>query len=200
MAKKKKKKKSKFKKLKSDLNIPFLILGLLFLLFGFIKSADINENKLQQMDVVLSTKMKSITGTRGLYSYKFWTKKNNAEFVIERGIKISNDFKDFMNLTENDVVTIRVDNNSYDFTDKLEQIPIYSLEHNGKKFISLENFITDNKMYNLRYKIISLFGGIILLFNAFSLLKVRQTLVLIGLFFIAILIMRVFEFGIYTKN
>ena len=196
----KKKKKNKFKKLKSDLNIPFLILGLLFLLFGFIKSADVNENKLQQIDVVLSTKIKPITGTRGLYGYKFWTKKNNAEFVIERGIKISNNFKDFMNLTKNDVIKIRVDKNSYDFTDKLERIPIYSLEHNGKKYISLENFKTDNKMYSLRYKVIFIFGGIILLLNAFSILKVRQTFVLIGLFFIAILIMRIFGFGIYVIN
>lgn len=199
MTKKKKKKKSKFKKIISDINVPFLIVGLILILFGFINSSDVEENKLQKIDVVLSTNVKPITGTRGLYGYKFWAKNNRAEFVIERGIKIEEDFSNINSLTEGDSISITIDSGIYDLMDKLEQVPIYSLKYKGNIYISIESYKRDDTMYNRRMNVIQLFIGSLFLLNAFT-LRLRLSFFLIILFLIAMIIMLTFEFGIYTKT
>jgi len=201
MTKKKKKKKSKFKKIKSDLNIPFLILGVILIFIGIIKDGkEIDKNDLKQIKVVLNSNIHNITGTRTDYSYNFWTKNENAEFRIARGIRISENFKDFLNLKENDTLTISIKKIDYDLNDKSQIVPIYSLIHESTSYFNISEFNADSKSYDNRLRIFMLFGGILFLLNGLSILSIRHFFIIAGISIIAVIIMTLFEFGLYNKN
>ena len=88
-------------------------------------------------------------------------------------------------------------NNLPNLNDKLKTIEIYSLKNNSFEFINLDEYKLYRNKYISRLAIFALMIGFILFLNSFYLLNKNQNFMLIGGFAILVLLMRIFNFGIY---
>ena len=196
------KKKKKSKNLKRKLNIPFLIIGVLLLIIGLNNSDKIvSQNELNSIDISLSSDIHIVKGTRGENCYRFWSKSYNAEFVLKRGSIPTESYSKISQLKKDDLITIFIRKQEMsDLNDKLNEITVFSIEKNNQALLKLDSYNLNRKMYNLRISVFMIFGAILFVLNSFSLIRLKQNYIIIGLFILGVLAMRIFEFGIYTKN
>jgi len=197
MGSSKKKKKKKDQKKKRDINIPFLIISVLFILTSFIDtSTHVETQDIKRLELTLTTDIKTIKGRNNDNSYRFWAKEYATQFVIENGI---HPFKGSAQerFTKDSKIEVSIPK-YYDLTDKLEETPVYSLSRNGKDYLTLKEYNIYSKSYTSRLRFFSISGGIFMLLIALSLIKRKQAIIAAVLFALSVLIMLIFKIGIYS--
>jgi hypothetical protein len=197
-SKKKKKKKGK-KKLKwKNINTPFLIMGIAFILMSFIDTSTYVENKdIIPLQITLSTDIQIIKGRKSTNSYKFWAEEYAALFVIENGIHPFREENAQERFTKGSKIEVSIPK-GYDVENKLKKIPVYSLSRNGKDYLTLKEYNMFSGEYSFRLRFFAFSGGVFILLSALSLANRKQLIALGVLFAIAVLLMNIFEIGIYS--
>ncbi len=195
---KKKKKKGKKKQKKRTINIPFLIVGIAFILMSFIDTSTHAERQdVIQAQITLSTDIQVIKGRRSDNSHKFWAEEYATQFVFEDGIHPFREDDSYKSFVKGSKIQILIPQ-GYNLEDKLEETPVYGLSRNGKDYLTLEQYNMFSSEYSFRLNFFSFSGGIFILLSALSLANRRQLIILGVLYAIAVVVMLIFEIGIYT--
>jgi len=186
-------------KKKSSINWYFLIAGAIILYFGLSKSKSSEQNiQSRPITVELSKDIINVKGRKSKIDYKFWTKEYQNQFNIIDGSITRGKHESISNLKGGQKVELLI--RELDFTElgkSQKDITVKGISLNGNSLMSEAEFNKNRSAYKDRLTIFSVFGGLMLLINGLTLVPKKINYALVGVFGGAILIMRIFEFGLY---
>jgi hypothetical protein len=173
-------------------------MGIAFILMSFINTSTHAESQdITPLQITLSTDVKIIKGRNSTNSYKFWAEEHAAQFVIEDGIHPFREENAQERFTKGSKIEVSIPK-GYDLKNKLKKIPVYSLSGNGKDYLTLKEYNMFSNEYSFRLRFFAFSGGIFMLLSALSLASRKQLIALGILFVISVLLMNIFEVGIYS--
>ncbi len=130
--------------------------------------------------------------------FKFWKNKYPNQFNILNGSITRGKHKPISELKKGQEIDIYITKKAYeDLGVDNKDIVVNGLNLGQTELMSQQEFFTNRKMYQQRLKIISIFTGVMLLLNGLALISNRLNYWLISIFVGAIVIMRIFEVGLY---
>lgn len=186
-------------KKKSNTNWYFLIAGAFLLYLGLSKNkSSIINTPSKSIIVELSKDIVNVKGYTNKIDYKFWTKEYPNQFNILDGSISRGGHESISNLKGGQKVEILVSELDYSELDKAKKgITVMGIALNGKTLMSESEFSKNRGSYKNRLTIFSAFIGLMLLINGLTVVSKKVNYALVGIFAGAILIMRVFEIGLY---
>jgi hypothetical protein len=184
---------------KSNINWYFLILGIIILSLS-LSSTSSNDliTPSKQITIELSKDIISVKGRKSEIDYKFWTKAYQNQFNILNGSISRGKHKLISNLKEGQKLELIISKKDFhNLNHNYNNITVRGLSMNGTHLMSQNEFLNNRESYGQRIQIFSIFFATILIINALFKISKKINYILIGTFASTILIMRIFEFGIY---
>ena len=187
-------------KKKLSLNWYFLIVGAILLYIGL--SSNKNSERVTHLRTITVELSKDIINVKGRHNrridYKFWTKEYANQFNILDGTITRGKSKPISNLKGGDKVELLISEVAFnELGTSTEDIIVKGLSLNGTALLSEVEFKKNNTAYGIRLSIFSVFLALMFLINGLTQVPKKINYVLVGVFGGVILIMRIFEFGIY---
>lgn len=183
----------------SKTNWHFLILGIIILslsLYNTSSKKPITPSK--QITIELSKDIINVKGRKSEIDYKFWTKAYHNQFNILKGSISSGKRKPISKLKEGQGLDVIISKNDfYNLNNTNKDITVRGLSINGTHLMSQSEFQNNRESYGQRIQIFSIFIAIMLIINALFKISKKINYLLVGIFASTILIMKIFEFGIY---
>ena len=186
-------------KKKSKVNWAFIIVGVFFL-FGSYRLYDAlpDSGSSKTLTVELSNDIKNIKGRRGTKDFKFWTREYPNQFTILKG-SISNDKRSYIaRLKSGQKIEILISSSSFEKLGVNEgDITIQGISINKVPLMTKGEFNENRSKYNIRRSLVALFVGCMFFMNGTMNVPSKINYRIAGLFFCAILFMRIVRIVIY---
>lgn len=180
------------------MNWYFLLAGVLVLYFGLSNTSIQNNSGLRVITITLSNDITNIKGHRSSTDYKFWTLKYPNSFHVLNGGISKGKHNSISTLKKGQEIQIWITENDHNKLGiKSEDISVKGIKLNGNYLMSKKEYFENRKMYNTRLKVLSIFAGMMLLINGFSLISNKTNYLAITIFIGMFFLMRVFDFGLY---
>ena len=185
-------------KQKSYFNWYFLIAGILILYFGLSNNQTTRQSELKKITVELYKNITNVKGRRSSVDYKFWTKEYKNQFNILNGSITRGKHETVANLTGGQVVDLFIATSDLEsLSDGKEDITVKGISLYGNPLMTTGEFYHNRGLYKFRLKIFSVFTALMLILNGLTKIPKKMNYMIIGAFIGTIIIMRIFEIGIY---
>jgi len=180
-------------------NFILIAFGILIVFFGIKQitskpKGDITTLKF--IKVELSSDVLLIKGSENPNDYKFWIKEHEALFVIKDGGVTGNNRERISKLKKGEIIQIKI-SNFEQLSDKLAEIPVYGLVHSGQALLTIEDYIKNRIEYKKKLGVVMIFIGLMFLLNGIYLIRKKYNVIIISIFIMALIIMKVMNFGLY---
>lgn len=183
---------------KPKLNWYFLIAGTLILYFGLTTNQTKEQIELKKISVELNKEIINVKGRRKTVDYRFWVREYKNRFVILNGSISGGKHEKISNLNGGELLDVYISNADFANLNNIKKdITVRGLYLEGKPLLTTIEFYNNRDLYKLRLKTFSVFISIMLIINGLIKIPRKTNYLIIGIFGIAILVMRVFEIGIY---
>ncbi|MFB9077504.1 hypothetical protein ACFFLS_18570 [Flavobacterium procerum] len=185
-------------KQKSSINWYFLLIGIIMLYLSLPDSNTSQQPELKKITVELFKDITTVKGSRSSVDYKLWTKNYNNQFNILNGSVTRGKNEAIENLKAGQIVDLLISSSSFENLSKGEEgITIRGISLNGNTLMAPEEFYQNRKVYKTRLTVFSLFTGLMLILHGLMKVPKKINYIIIGTFVGAIVIMRIFDVGIY---
>ncbi|MVO07753.1 hypothetical protein GOQ30_01080 [Flavobacterium sp. TP390] len=183
---------------KSNLNWYFIIVGILIFYFGLTNNQETKQTELKKITVELYKDIIHVKGRKSSVDYKFWTKEYKNQFHILKGSITRGKHDVLSRLKGGQMVDLYLTPSDFEnLSDAKEDITVIGISVQGNSLLSQDEFFHNQELYRLRLQIFSVFTALMLLLNGLTNIPKKVNYILIGTFTGAIIIMRIFEIGIY---
>ena len=183
----------------SQFNWSYVVLGLLVLYWGvFSNTSKEIPHALIQLKVEMSSDMLEVKEKNDYrYSY-FQVKEYPVEFIILIG-SISPDINSkISDLRAGQKLDLKIKDSDFTELNNAEtEVVVHELSAYGKTLFTAKEFQNNRALYDKRYWVLALFLGSMLLLNGFFSISSNTNLIIGGSAFLAVILMRVFQFGLY---
>ena len=171
--------------------------GILILYFSLSNNLQSKKTELQEITVELANDIASAKG-RGTADYKFWTTTFKNRFIILNASVPKEKTNAVENLRQGQKVNLLIKSSDFEnLAEGKEDIAIIGLSLNGNSLMTQDDFYHNREMYKIRQRISALFLALMLFLNGFGMISRKVNYITIGIFIGAIIVMRIFEIGVY---
>lgn len=185
-------------KQKSNLNWYFLLAGIIILYFGLSNYQTARQSELKKITVELYKDIINVKGRRSSVDYIFWTKEYKNRFNILNGSITRGKHEAIANLKGGQVVDLYITTSDFgNLSDGKENIRVEGIFLFGKPLMTQDEFYHNRELYKVRLMIFSVFTALMLILNGLTKIPNKMNYIIIGAFIVTIIIMRIFEIGIY---
>ena len=183
---------------KLELNWYFLIAGLISLFYGLKINQKIQRSESKRITVELKNDITTVKGRQRAADYRFLTEEYDNQFVILKGSVTADKHEDISNLRGGQIIDLYISNSDFqNLSNKKENIIVVGVSVLGYDLMSKDEYYHNQEMYNLRLKIFSILIALMLLLNGLAKIPEKINYIIVGCIFGAIILMRIFEIGIY---
>lgn len=167
---------------------------------GLTQNSTFDQSELKEITVELNKDIINVKGRRSSIDYKFWTKNYKNQFNILNGSITAGKHEAIANLKAGQKVDLLISSSDFgNLSEGKEDITIKGISLNGNPLMTKEEYYHNQKLYEIRLEIFSLFTSLMLLLNGLAKIPSKINYIISGIFIGAVIIMRIFEFGIYSK-
>ncbi|MBL7915544.1 MAG: hypothetical protein JNL49_10915 [Bacteroidia bacterium] len=185
-------------KQKSNLNWYFLVVGIFILYISLTNNQTNRETELKKITVELYKDITLVKGRKSSVEYKFWTKEYNNQFNILNGSISKGKHEAISNLKGGQLVDLYISPSEFEnLSHETENITVEGISLNGIFLMTQAEFYRNRELYKFRLEIFSVFTALMLLLNGLIKIPKKINYIIIGVFIGSIIIMRIFEIGIY---
>ncbi|MEO1513913.1 MAG: hypothetical protein AAFV95_02835 [Bacteroidota bacterium] len=183
---------------KWDINWYFVLCGFVILYYGLSNNLDTREQfAVRKISIELSRDVVNVKG-RNPIDYKFWCKQYDNQFKILNGSISTGKHRLIGNLKEGQVIDIFLSNMDFKkMGHSNSSVIVRGVTLNEEPLLSPSECKRNRFLYKTRLIIATVFGGLMFLLNGLVSIPREINCALVGALFGAILIMRIFEFGLY---
>lgn len=169
-----------------------IAIGLFLFVCFFYKSAkNIDENELVKKTLIVSNSIEKIRVGKTMHYYRFYTTTNNCSFIIKTAGGMAAKWENIENITKGDTLQVEIHNSRLtDLVNKVEEVPIYSLEKNGEQIFTVSGYNKAQQTYDRRWGILFITIGSILLLRGFTLITSKMAYIMAVIGFVVIMALR----------
>ena len=183
---------------KTELNWYFLVVGIFLLFLGFNNNRTNPITDSTKITVELKQDITSVKGRRGSIDYKLWTKEYENQFNILKGSINRGNQESIAKLKKGQIIEMHISiNDFHNLSNKNQSINVLAISLKGYYLLKEKDFYQNRKLYSLRLNIFLIFTSIMLIINGFKPIKTKTNYLIVGIFGGVIILMRIFEIGIY---
>jgi hypothetical protein len=157
---------------KDKINLFYAVLGLCFCLaFLWPSGKEISEDELVTKSVVVKSLQKILYYKSG-HKYTFDSYEYECSFAITAGGVLAGTTSELDRISKNDTLLVKITSGRLsDLHTKLEYIPVYSIQKNGKSIFTVDSYNKAQTTYDKRWSTIYLVMGILFLLRGFTLIS-----------------------------
>jgi hypothetical protein len=188
----------KLTKQKSNSNWYFLLAGFIILYFGLTNNKSTQHSELKKLTVELYKDIANVKGRRSSVDYTFWTKEYKNQFNILDGSIARGKHETISNLKKGQKVDLYISTSDFEnLSDEKEEITVIGISLFGNPLMKQSEFYHNRDLYKVRMMIFCVFAALMLMLNGLIKIPNKINYIIIGTFLGSIILMRIFEVGIY---
>jgi hypothetical protein len=185
-------------KQKSNSNWYFLLAGFIILYFGLTNNKTTQHSELKKLTVELYKDIANVKGRRSSVDYTFWTKEYKNQFNILDGSIARGKHETISNLKKGQKVNLYISTSDFEnLSDEKEEITVIGISLSGNPLMTQDEFYHNRDLYKVRMMIFCVFAALMLILNGLIKIPNKINSIIIGTFLGSIILMRIFEVGIY---
>lgn len=166
--------------------------------FGLSDTKSIKSSELEKITVELHEDIINVKGRTSSVDYKFWTKEYKNQFNILKGSISTGKYEAIANLKAGAVVELYIKTADLKkLSERKDDIDIIGISQNGTSLMTTDEFYHNRDLYKFRLKIFTVFIALMLILNGLINIKNKVNYIIIGTFVVTMIIMRIFEIGVY---
>jgi hypothetical protein len=188
----------KLTKQKSNSNWYFLLAGFIILYFGLTNNKSTQHSELKKLTVELYKDIANVKGRRSSVDYTFWTKEYKNQFNILDGSIARGKHETISNLKKGQKVDLYISTSDFEnLSDEKEEITVIGISLFGNPLMKQSEFYHNRDLYKVRMMIFCVFAALMLILNGLIKIPNKINSIIIGTFIGSIILMKIFEVGIY---
>lgn len=183
----------------NNINWPFIVLGIVSLLFAYQKSNSFKSMNLVKEEVTLKGQMINVKRTRtNTRDYRFWTTEHSNRFEILKGSMSRERNKELEGIKEGTPMTVYLSSDHYSLLSKSNKnVTLRGLYLNETPIFTPNDYKSNRIKYHHRIYLLGVFIGFMFLINGLLSVPTKANLILVILAGFTFLILRYFELLLY---